>query len=75
MAEPNKRPVTMEELLVSSLAQTDALAKLLIERGWLLGKSLCRRFLRNGRGIRGVFNPRRNESETVVLFQGRSGVE
>jgi hypothetical protein len=28
MAEPNKRPVTMQELLVSSLAQTDALAKL-----------------------------------------------
>ena len=33
MAETDKRPVTMEELLVSSLAQTDALAKLLIEKG------------------------------------------
>ena len=33
MATPGKRPVTMEELLVSSLAQTDALAKLLIEKG------------------------------------------
>jgi hypothetical protein len=33
MAEPDKKPVTMEELLVSSLAQTDALAKLLIEKG------------------------------------------
>jgi len=33
MAEPNKRPVTLEELLISSLAQTDALAKLLIEKG------------------------------------------
>jgi len=33
MAEPHKKPVTMEELLVSSLAQTDALAKLLIEKG------------------------------------------
>jgi hypothetical protein len=33
MAEPDKRPVTMEELFVSSLAQTDALAKLLIEKG------------------------------------------
>jgi hypothetical protein len=33
MAEPDKRPVTMEELLVSSLAQTDPLAKLLIEKG------------------------------------------
>ena len=33
MAEPDKRPVTLEELLVSSLAQTDALTKLLIEKG------------------------------------------
>ena len=33
MAEPDKRPVTLEELVVSSLAQTDALAKLLIEKG------------------------------------------
>jgi hypothetical protein len=33
MAEPDKRPVTLEELLVSSLPQTDALAKLLIEKG------------------------------------------
>jgi ABC-type uncharacterized transport system substrate-binding protein len=33
IAEPDKRPVTMEELPVSSLAQTDALAKLLIEKG------------------------------------------
>ena len=33
MVEPDKRPVTMEELLISSLAQTDALAKLLIEKG------------------------------------------
>ena len=33
MAEPDKRPVTLQERLVSSLAQTDALAKLLIEKG------------------------------------------
>jgi hypothetical protein len=33
MAEADKRPVTMQELLVSSLAQIDALAKLLIEKG------------------------------------------
>jgi hypothetical protein len=33
MSEPDKRPVTLEELLVSSLAQADALAKLLIEKG------------------------------------------
>jgi hypothetical protein len=34
MAEPDKQaPVTKQELLVSSLAQTDALARLLIEKG------------------------------------------
>jgi len=33
MAEPDKRRVALEELLVSSLPQTDALAKLLIEKG------------------------------------------
>jgi hypothetical protein len=52
MAEPDKRPVTMEELLVSSLAQTDALAMLLIEKVSSREKSSCRRFLRNGRCIR-----------------------
>jgi hypothetical protein len=30
MAEPDKRRVTLEELLVSGLEQTDALAKLLV---------------------------------------------
>jgi len=33
MAVLDKRPVALEELLVSSLVQTDALAKLLIEKG------------------------------------------
>ena len=34
MAKLNiKRPAPLEELVVSSLAQTDALAKLLIEKG------------------------------------------
>jgi hypothetical protein len=56
MAEPDKRPVTLQELLVSSLAQTDALAKLLIEKG-LITKNSCRRFLRNGRRIRSFSIP------------------
>lgn len=33
MAQSENAPVTIQELLVSSLAQTDALAKLLIEKG------------------------------------------
>jgi hypothetical protein len=48
MAEPDKRPVTMEELLVSSLAQTDALMKLLIEKGLITREEFIRRFLRTG---------------------------
>jgi hypothetical protein len=52
MAEPDKRPVTLEELLVSSLAQTDALAKLLIEKGLITREEFMRRFPRNGRRIR-----------------------
>jgi len=33
MVELDKGPVTLEDLLVSSLAQADALAELLIEKG------------------------------------------
>ena len=42
MAKPDKRPVTLEELLVSSLAQTDALAKLLIEKGLIVREETAR---------------------------------
>jgi hypothetical protein len=48
MAEPDKRPVTFEELVVSSLAQADALAKLLIEKGLITREELCRRFRGTG---------------------------
>jgi hypothetical protein len=43
MAEPDKRPVTLEELLVSRLAQTDALAKLLIEKGLITQDEFMRK--------------------------------
>jgi hypothetical protein len=48
MAEPDKKPVTLEELLISSLAQTDALGKLLIEKGLITREGLCRRFQKSG---------------------------
>jgi hypothetical protein len=48
MAEPDKRPVTLEELLVSSLAQTDALAKLLIEKGLITREEFMQPCLQNG---------------------------
>jgi hypothetical protein len=47
MAEPDKRPVMLEELLVSSLAQTDALAKLLIEKGLITREQF---YAETGRG-------------------------
>jgi hypothetical protein len=42
MAAPDKKPVTFEELLVSSLAQTDALAKLLVEKGLITREEFVR---------------------------------
>jgi hypothetical protein len=46
MAEPDKKPVTLQELLVSSLAQTDALAKLLIEKGLITREEfMAKRFV------------------------------
>jgi hypothetical protein len=38
MTTETKAPLTFEELLISSLAQTDALAKLLIEKGIITQK-------------------------------------
>jgi hypothetical protein len=45
MAEPDKKPVMLEELLVSSLAQTDALAKLLIEKGLMAEREFMTKLL------------------------------
>ena len=42
VAHNPKEAVSIEELLVSSFAQADALAKLLIEKGSLPEKSLCK---------------------------------
>jgi hypothetical protein len=39
MAEPDKNPVTLEELVVSSLAQTDAL----IEKGLITGEEFMQK--------------------------------
>ena len=48
----NQAPVTVEELLVSSLAQTDALAKLLIEKGIITQQDFSRRFQKSEGHIR-----------------------
>jgi len=57
MAEADKRPVTMEELLVSSLAQTDALAKLLIEKGLITREEFMQRISEERATYQTLFNP------------------
>jgi hypothetical protein len=57
MAEPDKRPVTFEELLVSSLAQTDALAKLLIEKGLITREEFMQKISEERVTYQKLFNP------------------
>ena len=53
MAESkNRPPVTLSELLVSSLAQTGALAKILIEKGIITQEE----FWCYGHGTRGIIS-------------------
>jgi hypothetical protein len=48
----NQAPVTVEELPVSSLAQTDALAKLLIEKGIITQQEFLQKLRWSERHIR-----------------------
>jgi hypothetical protein len=57
MAEPDKRPVTLEELLVSSLAQTDALAKLQIEKGLVTREEFMQKISEERVTYRKLLNP------------------
>jgi len=57
MAQPDKRPVTLEELLVSSLA--DALAKLLIEKGLITREEFMQKISEERATYQKLFNPTR----------------
>jgi len=57
MAEPDKRPVRLEELVVSSLAQTDALAKLLIEKGLITREEFIHRISEDRATYHKLLNP------------------
>ena len=50
-------PVTIQELLVSSLAQTDALAKLLIERGLITREEFMQKISEERATHQKLFNP------------------
>jgi hypothetical protein len=57
MAEPDKEPVTMQELLVSSLAQTDALAKLLIGKGLITREEFMQKISEERGTYQKLLNP------------------
>ena len=57
MAEPDKRPVTMEELLDSSLVQTDVLAKLLIEKRVITREEFMQKISEERATYQKLFNP------------------
>ena len=57
MAEPDRKPVTMEELFVSSLAQTDALAKLLLAKGLITGDEFMQKISEEGATYQKLLNP------------------
>ncbi|HEY7553623.1 MAG TPA: hypothetical protein VIH18_02350 [Candidatus Binatia bacterium] len=57
MAEPDKRPVTLEELLVSSLAQAGALAKLLIEKGLITPEEFMQKISEERATYQRLLNP------------------
>ena len=57
MAQPDKRPVTLEELIVSSLAQTDALEKLLIEKGLITREEFMQKISKERATYQKLLNP------------------
>jgi hypothetical protein len=59
MANSEKAPVTLEELLVSSLAQTDALAKLLIDKGIITQQGFLRKIAEERATYQRMLNPTR----------------
>jgi hypothetical protein len=70
MAEPDKRPVTIEELLVSSLAQTDALAKLLIEKGLITQEEFMQKISEERATYQNLLSPTPQMTPTPLLSPG-----
>ena len=58
MADRDKQaPVTMQELLVTTLATSDALAKLLIEKGIITKEEFLRRIVDERLTYQALLNP------------------
>ena len=62
------KPVSLQELMVSTLAITDALAKLLIEKGIITDAEFKQKLLEEHAVYQGILNPLRNEHRLTVLF-------
>jgi hypothetical protein len=57
MAKARKTPVTLQKLVVSSLAQSDALAKLLMEKGIISQEELQTKFAEERVTYQRLLNP------------------
>jgi hypothetical protein len=58
MAElDNRKPVSLEELMVSTLAMTDVLAKLLIEKGLITDAEFKQKLLEERAVYQRILNP------------------
>ena len=57
MANSAKKPVALEELLISSLAQTDALAKLLIKKGVITQEEFLQKIAEERATYQALLNP------------------
>jgi hypothetical protein len=57
MAEPEKRPVTLEELLVSSLAQKRRTGETLIEKGLITREEFMQKISEEGAVYQKLLNP------------------
>jgi hypothetical protein len=57
MAKPDKKTVTLEELIVSSLAQADALANLLIEKGLITREEFMKKISEEQATYQKLLNP------------------
>jgi hypothetical protein len=71
MAEPDKKPVTLEELIVSSLAQTDAPAKLLIEKGLITQEEFIQKISDERATYQKLLNPTPQWTSVRYLFRKR----
>ena len=57
MADTQQAPVTIQELLVSNLAQADALAKLLIEKGIITQQEFLAKISEERATYQAMFKP------------------